>query len=275
MGRGPSALLGGLREIASEQGDPVTCEILECRDEHMAEIRSTFTLASQTSERVSEVRAEGATPVVLSGNCNGALGTIAGLGASSTAVLWFDAHGEFETPETTRSGFLDGMGLAIATGTCWRNMSEQIARFTPVPAEHITLAGLRKVGAEEDQNLGDSGIHVVRADAFHRGSHLAAARAACEAAGDCRSLYIHFDLDALDSGVGSWNRWTENGGLTIDHIGDAVREFAGRIPIGAIGFGSYEPAADGDGEAAKAAAKLMLVCLEAMKARGAGKASGR
>ncbi len=275
MGRGPYALLGaGLREIVSAKGIEETCEILECRDEHMAEIRSTFTLACQISERVSAIHALGGTSVVLSGNCNGALGTIAGLGTSSTAVLWFDAHGEFETPETTRSGFLDGMGLAIGTGACWRKMSERIVGFDPIPPQHITLVGVRSLGAEEERNLGRSGIHVIRAESVRQQSHLAALKSAVEAARHCTSLYIHFDLDALDSGVASWNSWTSPGGLNVDQIITIVREFSARLPIGALGYASYEPAADSDEEGAKAAGELLIACLEAMKAEGAA-AEGR
>jgi arginase len=270
MGRGPSALLGaGLHEIVSGLGLADTCEILECRDEHMAEIRSTFTLASQISERVSSVHALGGASVVLSGNCNGALGTIAGLGTSSTAVLWFDAHGEFETPETTRSGFLDGMGLAIGTGACWRNLSEQIVRFSPIPPQHITLVGVRQLGAKEEQNLGRSGIHVIRAESVRQEAHLGALKTAAEAARHCTSLYIHFDLDALDSSIASWNSWTSPGGLSVEQIASIVREFALRLPIGAIGFASYEPAADSDEEGAKAAGRLLLACVDALDARGA------
>src|SRR5271165_1481253 len=245
MGRGPLALLeAGLPGIVSAQGLEQTCEILECRDEHMAEIRSTFTLASQISERVSAVQALGGVSVVLTGNCNGALGTIAGLGTSCTAVLWFDAHGEFETPETTRSGFLDGMGLAIGTGACWHNLSRLIVRFTPIPPQHITLAGVRDLGAEEKQNLSQSGIHVIRADSIRQQAHLAAVKAAAEVAGNCTSLYIHFDLDALDPGIAAWNRWTPPDGLNEEQIIPIVREFASRTPIGALAFASYEPAAD-------------------------------
>src|SRR5208283_3872038 len=266
MGRGPAALLGGgLRELVSGQGLAATSETIECRDEHLAEIRSTFTLANQISERVSAVHALGGVSVVLSGNCNGALGTIAGLGTSSTAVLWFDAHGEFETPETTRSGFLDGMGLAIGTGACWRNLSKQIVRFTPIPPRHIAIVGVRQMEAEEEQNISRSGIHVILAESVRKQAHLAAVKAAAEAARQCTSLYIHFDLDALDPTISPLNRWATPDGLSVDQILSVVREFASRMPIGAVGFASYEPAADADETGVKAAGDLLFACVEAIK----------
>jgi arginase len=263
MGLGPAALLdSGLLKLVSGQGIAATSEVVECRDEHLAEIRSTFTLANQTAERVSAMHASGGISIVLTGNCNGALGTIAGLGTSSTAVLWFDSHGEFETPETTRSGFLDGMGLAIGTGACWRHLSQQIVQFTPIPARHITLVGVRQLGVEEEQNLSGSGIHVIGAESVRQQTHLPALGAAAAAAANCSSLYIHFDLDVLDPGVAAWNRWTPPGGLNVKQIVHIVREFASRFPIGAIGFASYDPAADTHGEGARVAGELLLACLE-------------
>ena len=68
-------------------------------------------------------------PVVLAGNCNSYVGTLAGLETDRAGVSWFDAHGDFNTPETTTTGFLDGMGLAMASGRCWKAMPETIAWF--------------------------------------------------------------------------------------------------------------------------------------------------
>ena len=81
-----------------------------------AEIQTAFALCAAVAEKARESRATGRFPLVLSGNCNVAVGTVAGCGCGSTDVVWFDAHGEATTPETTTSGFLDGMGISILTG---------------------------------------------------------------------------------------------------------------------------------------------------------------
>ena len=70
-------------------------------------------------------------PLVLAGNCNAAVGVVAGLGPGA-AVLWCDAHADFNTPETTTGGFLDGMGLATVTGRCWTSMAARVPGFVPV-----------------------------------------------------------------------------------------------------------------------------------------------
>ena len=60
---------------------------------------------------------------MLAGNCNTALGSVAGLDhLDRTGVVWFDAHGDFNTPETTVTGSFDGMALAMLTGRCWTGL---------------------------------------------------------------------------------------------------------------------------------------------------------
>jgi arginase len=63
---------------------------------------------------------------VLSGNRNSALGALAGLREQNCGMIWFDAHGDFNTPEITESGFFDGMGMAIAAGHCWKKLAATI-----------------------------------------------------------------------------------------------------------------------------------------------------
>jgi len=87
--------------------------------EPTAEVATAFELHGLVSNQVRRALGEGEFPLVLSGNCNiAAVGTLSGGGSYDLGVVWFDAHGEFNTPETTTTGFIDGMGLAIAVGHC-------------------------------------------------------------------------------------------------------------------------------------------------------------
>jgi arginase len=80
---------------------------------------------------------------VLSGNCNSALGTLAGLNERNCGMIWFDAHGDFNTPKTTESTFLDGMGMAIAAGHCWKKLATTIPWFSPLLDSNIIHVGGR------------------------------------------------------------------------------------------------------------------------------------
>jgi len=74
--------------------------------------------------------------VILGGDCNVALGVVAGLSGSGAGVVWFDAHGDFNTPETSPSGFLDGMPLAMACGVCHRHIWDALGG-EPVAETHV------------------------------------------------------------------------------------------------------------------------------------------
>ena len=138
MGRGPSYLLRhGVGSSLRALGHEVDAEYVEPggldgpNPPASAEIATSFSLYRQVAVRARAARANGALPIVLGGNCGVTLGAIAAAtmsGRGDLGVLWLDAHADFNTPETTVSGFLDGMGLAVLTGRCWRSLAMSCAR---------------------------------------------------------------------------------------------------------------------------------------------------
>src|SRR4029450_3386719 len=125
MGAGPLYLLkSGLAVRLEEEGHQVTIRSIDLPpDFRVTEIASAFELSAALAGGVAEAAKIGSFPLVLSGNCGpAALGCVGGL-RSRIKIFWFDAHGDFNTPETTRSGFLDGMALATVTGRCWSGLA--------------------------------------------------------------------------------------------------------------------------------------------------------
>jgi arginase len=246
MGLGPGALLqAGLINRLRFLGHEITVDRIRMDGDFTAEIGAAFSIARLVAPKVAKAQSLGAVSVVLSGNCNVALGTLAGLDPAKTGVLWFDAHGEFNTPETTTSGFLDGMGLSIATGVCWRPLAESIPGFTRIPPKNIVLAGVRETDPEEQALLDESGVQQApAADVLERGIRplLSPALNAMERRVD--RFYVHFDLDVLDPSVASWNQWTPPRGLKREHVEEALELLAGAGPIAAIGFASHDPRLD-------------------------------
>ena len=150
MGCGPERLFeSGLNPLLARMGHHVRREEITVSDPHPAEIKTAFELCREVAGRVRACKSEGYFPLVLSGNCNIAVGAISGCGCRNTGVVWFDAHGEATTPDTTTSGFLDGMGISILTGQCWRNLARGIPGFDPVPGRRILLVGSRDLETEE------------------------------------------------------------------------------------------------------------------------------
>jgi arginase len=244
MARGPGYLLSN----HVLEGVPV--EAIETTLTFATEIQTAFDLARQISTRTHELDAAGKQVVVCSGNCNSAVGTLSGLGPRDTGVLWFDAHGEFNTPETTRSGFLDGMPLSIATGRSWRTLATTIPHFEPVPDHNIALFGVRDTDPEEQAALDASAIYVNAPAAVER-----IASRVCQ-------WYIHLDLDALDPSEATSNQWVPPGGLRAAEIEAIIREARNLLPISGIAVASLDPASDKDGRALAIARDLLRAALE-------------
>ena len=132
MGKGPSYLVeNGLVEQIEKKGHKVFLDSIENNSDFTPEISNSFSLNELLSKRVRQCVLQNRFPLVLSGNCNSCVGIIAGLG-SDVGVIWLDNHADMNTPETTTSGFLDGMGLAMILGLCWSGMCEAIEGFAPI-----------------------------------------------------------------------------------------------------------------------------------------------
>src|SRR4029077_20979784 len=125
-----------------------------------AEIQTSFELMRMLSGAVRDAVESGRLPIVLAGNCSTAVGTLAGLGGS-VGVAWFDAHGDFNTPDTTTSGFLDGTAVAIITGRCWKQLAVSIPGFQPIADETVCLIGTRDVDSLEGRLIAESGVDVI------------------------------------------------------------------------------------------------------------------
>lgn len=162
VGAGPEALVeGGLFDRLSSDGLDARLRVVELGGGSPHEVASAFELAGLISEEVRSSLNAGAFPLVLSGNCNGCVGTLGGLGGKDPGILWFDGHADFHTLETTTSGFTDCMGLSIAVGHCWRRMSARVPGFEPVPEANAVLVGTREIKPGERERLLTSEVGVV------------------------------------------------------------------------------------------------------------------
>ena len=191
---------------------------------------------------------------MLSGNCDIAVGGISGCGTEDTSVAWFDAHGEANTPETTTSGFLDGMGIAILTGQCWRTLAGHIPGFHPVPGNRVLLIGSRDVEHEEQRLLSQVGVQRIQ-------SPNEVSIVASGLRQETNGCYFHFDLDVLNPKEATVNQWTPPGGMTLDEVLQVADSIRARLPVKGFGFGSYDPAADENGYGLKAAVAITQLLL--------------
>lgn len=252
MGAGPEHLVrAGLPARLAAAGHDVGVRVVESRSPWRSEVRTAFELAGLIAAQVRDTRSSGGFPLVLSGNClPAALGTVAALEAP--AVFWFDAHADFNTPETTIGGFLDGMALATVTGLCWRQLSGAIPGFQPIAESRVSLIGTRDLDPLEAAALDRSAV---------RRRSVAGIRA--EPAADVAAGYIHLDLDVLDPSEGVANAYATPGGPTRAEVASAIASIGATVPLLGAAITAYEPAADSSGSAAESALALALALVAA------------
>ena len=146
MGAGPEHWVQrGLAAPIQETGRNVEIELIESTRSFQAEIATAFDLHRSLAAHVQEAHRQGAFPLVLSGNCNSALGTCAGSDPADLGVIWLDAHDDFATPATPQSGFLDGMGLATLAGQGWERLVASIPGYRPIDEMRILHVGGREI----------------------------------------------------------------------------------------------------------------------------------
>lgn len=251
-GKGPEHLLqAGLAAHLQRHGHRVAePQVIEDDPgQSSAEIRTAFELCRRLATAVREARNAGRFPLVLSGNCNSAVGTLSGLTPARHATFWFDAHGDCNTPDSTATGFLDGTGLATTLGLCWHQLAASVPGFEPVAPEATFLLGARDLDPPEAALLERSTISSVPvAQIPHTLRSVLATAPLNETLG-----YLHLDLDVLDPGVGQANWFPVEGGLSVEQLTGAIAAIRDRVPLGAAAVTSYGPENDTDQAVCRAA----------------------
>ncbi len=228
---GPSALrithlVSRLKILGHDVVDTGDVDAPLPEEAHIGDLKKKFSkeigeVCEALCDRVVKVMGEGRIPVSLGGDHSIAMGSIAGVAKHFRAknekigLIWFDAHGDMNTPESTNSGNVHGMPLSHVLGMGDEALA-MIGGFKPkVAASSACLIGIRDLDEREKKLIADSGITVftMRDIDRHGVSHVideAIDRASRGTAG----IHVSFDVDAIDPseavGVGT----PKKGGLT-------------------------------------------------------------
>jgi arginase len=254
MGLGPDAIFSGLKDLFSRLALEFDSEEIALDSPYAAEISAAFALGRKLTERVRECRRQGVFPIVLSGNCNASLGTFSGCGPGKTGIVWFDGHGEATTPETTRSGFLDGMPIATLLGKAWQTLAKTVPGFTPIVGDRILLFGARQVEPAERALLKSATVRQSQTIEALQKDLVSLAK-------KVEQVYLHVDLDVLDPREATANQWSPPNGISIKLLLDAVGDVRKHVKVAALGIASYDPKIDHDRRAMAAAMAVLETVL--------------
>lgn len=269
MGAGPDHFLqAGAQAVVASAGRSVRrAERVTAETETTNEVGNVFATLKALTHTVRATREEGLVPLVLAGNCNSAIGVMAALAPEgATGLVWFDAHGDANTPETTETGFFDGMPLAVISGWCWATMAASVPGFAPVPEEMVLHVGGRAFDDQERSALSSSAMTVVEAAALGpQGGRTAIAGALQRLASTCSGVHLHVDLDVIDTTDGLANEHAEAGGASLDELEAAILAVGQSCRVRAATLSSYNPGVDGDRRALGAGRRLLHALAQALE----------
>lgn len=139
--------------------------------------------------------------LVTGGDCTHAVGVFAGLQraygpTARIGLIWLDAHGDFNTPNTTLSGMLGGMPVSVCAGLGQREWRERAGIVAPLPTDRILFVDVRNLDTPEEQLIRATEATIAAVEPGRNGVELGPAIA--DLAARCDLLYLHVDSDILD-----------------------------------------------------------------------------
>jgi arginase len=196
---------------------------------------------------VHHVLSQGERPVSIAGDCCAAIGVLGGVQRAGfdPVLLWLDAHGDFNTWETTPSGFLGGMPLAMIVGRGEQSMMKAVGA-QPISEAKVILADGRDLDPGEAQALaGSKVIHVKEASALldHLPIH--------------QEVLVHLDPDILNPQDAPAMSYRASGGPSLEELRGVMDELARKCQIAAISMSTWSPKLDQDGRSQEACLALL------------------
>lgn len=188
-------------------------------------------------------------PISIAGDCCATIGVMAGLQRAglSPLLIWLDAHGDFNTWETTPSGFLGGMPLAMLVGRGEQTMTKAVGLKT-FPEAQVVLTDGRDLDPGEKDALAASGVvHLTDVRALFNHPRLAA------------PLYVHFDTDIINPDDAPAMSYRAQGGPSAADVRAVLSALPRSGRIVAVSMTTWTPKLDMDGGS-------QTVCLELLDA---------
>jgi arginase len=275
---GPSALritgltdrIRALGHDVIDSGDvsvplPELCDIGDAQRKYAEPIA---TVCEEVCRRVYAGLAEGRLPVSLGGDHSVAMGSVAGVGrrfrerGQRLGLLWFDAHGDMNTPASTNSGNVHGMSLAHLLGLGDERLASVGGFRGKVRAENVSLIGVRDLDAREKKLVAESGVNVfTMKDIDRRGVSRVIEQALEAALRGTGGIHVSFDIDVVDPSIAAGVGTPKKGGLTYREAHLCLEMVADSKQLVSIDLVEVNPILDIRNATAELGGELLLSAL--------------
>jgi arginase len=272
---GPSAIRNaGLEERLVSLGydvhdegnvETAVAEATALRDERARFLPEIHDTCERIAARVAGATARGALPLVLGGDHSVALGTLGGLASvhGPGGVLWIDAHSDINTPETSPSGNVHGMGLAAALGLAGGGFASDAWPLPALDPRRVALVGTRQLDDGERRLLRDAGVRVFTMSEIDRIGIERAVRESLDLIGGAPFVHVSLDMDALDPEIAPGVGTPVRGGLTYREAHLALELVAESGLAGSLEVVEVNPILDRENTTALTAVELVASALGA------------
>ena len=273
---------GGIQRLLEQQGcrvKPVSTVALTPEEQKAYGEWNRLGLANEHLARIIAAdRKEGSLPVGLLANCSALMGMLGGLQRSGptarplrVGLVFIDAHADFNTPETTLSGMLGGMPVAVSAGLCLTRLRLRSGLDPALSERHIVLAGVRDTDPLEQDLLDRSAIELLSVDDIRARS--AGIDRQMKRLSDLTDvIYVHVDMDVLDPREVAGHPLTVPNGPTSLELAAALTEMFRHEKAAAFGVASTPSGDhDRDGLSRKAAYNLILAAVKGVQQRGSAR----
>jgi arginase len=244
---------------------PELCEIGEENRKYAGPIAA---VCEELCERVYAGLTQGRLPVAIGGDHSLAMGSVAGVARHfrererPIGLLWFDAHGDMNTPASTDSGNVHGMSLAHLLGLGDERLAAVGGFRGKVRAQNVSLIGVRDLDQREKKLVAESGVNVfTMKDIDRRGVSNVIEHAIATAALGTAGIHVSFDIDVVDPSLASGVGTPKKGGLTYREAHLCLEMVADSNQLVSIDLVEVNPILDNRNATAELGSELLLSAL--------------
>lgn len=212
-------------------------------------------------DTVAASEREGALVITLGGDHSVAIGSVSGsMACGPVGLVWIDAHGDFNTPDTSPSGNVHGMPLAVLFGHGDERLTG-VCRGRKLAPENVALVGVRDLDPRERDALAAEGVAVyTMREVDERGIASVAREALAKVSGPGR-VHVSLDIDALDPSEAPGTTTAVRGGLTYREAHLLLETIADSGLLAALDVVEVNPMRDVRNQTARTAVELVVSAL--------------